>query len=354
MKYDNNSKSQICNLLNNIKDDIHYIFNYYQSNFEKGMLIFIRSIKKNSIRELSENDIKEFIISELNNNLEDHCKLHSNLVTTVNLYNNKVNFLFKKIYDIPILYRKKARFIDNFKESFKFTYITDGDVGLENDFYAACIMHIYYNYKKLLKQINKALKIFTKEKVEKLNKDEAIFNELTFINDLTNLMYKLQSNITYYKSNNVNSNLENKRNRYIRDLLEVNGKKNNFKISDQSQRGESPKCKEPGEIDLIIEYNDKPFTYIEALNMEDDFNKKYLQEHIKKLTTNYDKVGNSFNVILVYADSKDFNNFKEKYRNFINSNFETYEEMITDKSNSFIYETYLDRQKIYHLVFKIG
>ncbi len=136
---------------------------------------------------------------------------------------------------------------------------------------------------------------------DKLN-DPPIFE---FIDRLYNICIKLQGNNTYIKAT------EDERNDYIRDML--GGKE--YVIKDQTRRGLSASGVSSGEIDILVEKDNAPFTIIEALIL-DSLKEDYLGKHLDKIYT-YDTTGNLFNVCLVYAECKRFASFWDKYCDFV-------------------------------------
>lgn len=125
------------------------------------------------------------------------------------------------------------------------------------------------------------------------------------IDDIVFSCVKLQANYKYKKC------LENDRNDFIRDLLDAKG----YNTCDQTRHGTSQGGKSPGEVDILIKVMDKPYSLIEALNL-DCLNKEYIANHINKIYK-YDTLGHLFNVILSYVEIADFNGFWNKYVNYI-------------------------------------
>lgn len=126
-----------------------------------------------------------------------------------------------------------------------------------------------------------------------------------FISILYQICVKLQGNSKYIDAS------EDERNDYIRDMLD----REEYVIKDQTRRGLSASGISSGEIDILVEKDNAPFTLIEALNLN-SLNKDYLGKHLNKIYT-YDTTGNQFNVCLVYAECKEFASFWEKYCDFV-------------------------------------
>lgn len=140
-----------------------------------------------------------------------------------------------------------------------------------------------------------------------------------FIGKLYWACVKLQGNSKYIDSS------EDGRNDYIRDLLDGR----DYVIKDQTRRGLSASGKSSGEIDILVEKGNFPFTLIEALILT-SLSKEYLGKHLDKIYT-YDTTGNQFNVCLVYAEVKDFASFWEKYCEFVKSYKYTYPLLSSDE-----------------------
>lgn len=127
-----------------------------------------------------------------------------------------------------------------------------------------------------------------------------------FIDILYQICVKLQGNSKYIDAS------EDERNDYIRDMLD---REEEYVIKDQTRRGLSASGVSSGEIDILVEMDNYPFTVIEALNLN-SLNKDYLGKHLDKIYT-YDTTGDYFNVCLVYAECKEFASFWEKYCDFV-------------------------------------
>ncbi len=127
-----------------------------------------------------------------------------------------------------------------------------------------------------------------------------------FIDVLYRICVKLQGNSKYIDAS------EDERNDYIRDMLD---REEDYVIKDQTRRGLSASGFSSGEIDILVEKDNFPFTVIEALILK-YLDKDYLGKHLDKIFT-YDTTGDHFNVCLVYAECRDFASFWEKYCNFV-------------------------------------
>jgi hypothetical protein len=117
---------------------------------------------------------------------------------------------------------------------------------------------------------------------------------------------KLQGNHLYRTAS------EDDRNGYIKDILQTVG----FTTKDQTRWGVSNTGKSAGEVDILIEDNNHPYSIIEALNLA-SLDSNYLNLHIDKIFK-YDTTGLPNNFILSYVTAKDFASFWEKYKKHIN------------------------------------
>ena len=127
-----------------------------------------------------------------------------------------------------------------------------------------------------------------------------------FIDVLYKICVKLQGNSKYIDAS------EDERNDYIRDMLD---REEEYVIKDQTRRGLSASGASAGEIDILVEKDNYPFTVIEALILK-SLNKDYLGKHLDKIYS-YDTTGDLFNVCLVYAECKEFASFCERYCDFV-------------------------------------
>ena len=150
------------------------------------------------------------------------------------------------------------------------------------------------------------MKVFRLSEGTSLLSDELESEQIKkFIDVLYKICIKLQGNSTYI---NVK---EDVRNDYIRDMLD----REEYVIKDQTRRGLSASGVSSGEIDILVEKDNFPFTIIEALILK-YLDKDYLGKHLDKIFT-YDTTGNLFNVCLVYAECKEFASFWERYCDFV-------------------------------------
>lgn len=160
------------------------------------------------------------------------------------------------------------------------------------------------------------------EKIKLISEDSEVLQR-TFIDNLYLSCLQIQSNpVVFGKAN------ENLRNTQIRDLLgnllsspvETNSQRFQFSVLDQTLQGASRTGKTFGEIDLLVKLDQYPYAIIEALNIQSDkngqhWNRTTLDEHIRRIGK-YDQNGLKRNVVLIYANS---DNFEQFYASLINS-----------------------------------
>ena len=142
-----------------------------------------------------------------------------------------------------------------------------------------------------------------------------------FIDVLYTICVKLQGNSKYIDAS------EDERNDYIRDMLD---REEEYVIKDQTRRGLSASGASAGEIDILVEKENYPFTVIEALILK-SLNKDYLSKHLDKIYS-YDTTGDLFNVCLVYAECKEFASFWERYCDFVKQHEYPYPLISSDES----------------------
>ena len=125
----------------------------------------------------------------------------------------------------------------------------------------------------------------------------------------------IQAEPDYYLKNGENGRLEDKRNRRIRDDLQMLG----YVVHDQTQRGLSGTGRGIGELDLQI-FNDRkePWTIIEALRVSSGTKTEW-NKHLDKLVENYNYFGAPCLYLLTYVDSnvRDFQRIWEGYQEHI-------------------------------------
>ena len=119
----------------------------------------------------------------------------------------------------------------------------------------------------------------------------------------------------YLKDGETSWGMEDKRNRRIRDDLELLG----YDVKDQTQRGLSGTGRSIGDLDLLL-CNDRkePWTIIEALRVSNGAKTEW-DKHLDKLVGNYNYFGAPCVYLLTYVDAgaADFQRIWEGYRNHI-------------------------------------
>lgn len=148
-----------------------------------------------------------------------------------------------------------------------------------------------------------------KKCVVKTKPKEVIRQDDLFIECILSAIIKLAQNQLYHQE----QKSENRRNDYIRDILDMPLRQNGYELRDQTRTGISASGKNPGEADMVI-YSEEglPCTYIEALNLN-RVDLTYIFEHIDRLFK-YDQIGVSTYFILVYVSVDDFSKFIREYR----------------------------------------
>ena len=119
----------------------------------------------------------------------------------------------------------------------------------------------------------------------------------------------------YLKDGESGWGMEDKRNRRIRDDLQMLG----YDVKDQTQRGRSGTGRGIGELDLLL-YNDRkePWTIIEALRVSSGTKTEW-NKHLDKLVENYNYFGAPCLYLLTYvdADAADFQRIWNGYQHHI-------------------------------------
>jgi hypothetical protein len=159
-----------------------------------------------------------------------------------------------------------------------------------------------FSYNRLLKMHAKGR---TEEYCEALDADfriedilnqsapDALQDERRLLNAIRRSCIHLQDERGYRRDpSSSNQGLEDKRNRRVRDDLELLG----YRVSDQSQRG-------GGELDLrILDEQGDSWTIVEALRISDGAKREW-NEHLNKLVGRYNTNGLSVLYLLTYVDA---------------------------------------------------
>jgi|GEM_PF-589784 len=161
---------------------------------------------------------------------------------------------------------------------------------------------------QIIKDIMSKNESFNIYKADSINENAKI---VAVFDSLMDACIKIQRNPIY---KNV---IENKRNDFIRDILQTAGKNEGYDVHDQTRQGVSSCGKSSGELDFLVHDKGKPITIIEALNLK-ALRTSYIAEHIDKIYK-YDTAGNVVNFILSYVTVKNFQKFWDRYIKFIGS-----------------------------------
>ena len=129
---------------------------------------------------------------------------------------------------------------------------------------------------------------------------DTLENEQKLLDAIRKSCFNIQAEPDYYlKSGENGRGMEDKRNRRIRDDLEMPG----YNVKDQTQRGLSGTERGVGELDLLL-CNDRkePWTIIEALRVSSGAKNQW-NEHLDKLVANYNYFGAPCVYLLTYVDA---------------------------------------------------
>jgi len=111
------------------------------------------------------------------------------------------------------------------------------------------------------------------------------------------------------------NNKEDQFNSLFQSLLTAKG----YNVLDQSQRGASLNQAQYGELDIaIFSKDDIPLSILEAFIIE-SIDKRYITDHLKKLSENYNPTGLKNNYAVIYAKNQDFSVFWENYKKFVST-----------------------------------
>lgn len=97
----------------------------------------------------------------------------------------------------------------------------------------------------------------------------------------------------------------------IRNLLEAKG----YNVKDQTRQGSSLSGKKSGEVDILIKDENMPITLVEAMKLK-SIDKKYIGNHIEKIFK-YDTLGYGEIFLVSYIETKDFDLFWDKYKEYV-------------------------------------
>ena len=130
---------------------------------------------------------------------------------------------------------------------------------------------------------------------------DGVEDEKLLLDTIVSSCLHIQQEPDYHlKDGEAGRGMEDKRNRRVRDDLELRG----FHVKDQTQRGLSGSGRGVGELDLLIcsgEKQDMPWTIIEALRVSDGAKAEW-KTHLNKLLENYNYFGAPCVYLLTYVD----------------------------------------------------
>ena len=131
---------------------------------------------------------------------------------------------------------------------------------------------------------------------------EGLDDERRLLENILTACQHLQGESDYQISTDAerNKGLEDKRNRRVRDDLEIWG----YTVKDQPQYGRSGTGKSIGELDILVYSEDrKPWTVIEALRLS-KYETGDWNHHLDKLLYNYNYFGAHSQYLLTYVDCR--------------------------------------------------
>ena len=122
--------------------------------------------------------------------------------------------------------------------------------------------------------------------------------------------------LIYEKEGKETSSPEDTYNKLVQYFLDsYNWELKNFTVRDQTQEGARSLSKSgrltPGELDLLLLWNQKPILLIEGIKLKHLSNE--LEEHLNKLPS-YNAMNMHLAAMLVYVDTKDMADFQKRYR----------------------------------------
>ena len=130
---------------------------------------------------------------------------------------------------------------------------------------------------------------------------DGVEDEKLLLDTIVSSCLHIQQEPDYHlKDGEAGRGMEDKRNRRVRDDLELRG----FKVKDQTQRGLSGSGRGVGELDLLICSGEKmamPWTIIEALRVSGGAKTEW-EAHLNKLLENYNYFGAPCVYLLTYVD----------------------------------------------------
>ena len=305
--------------LSSLKNDIKHIISYYNSNFKDEVELGVRQFKKNSIIQ-DEWGFHVTKVSILLEELEKHQELHKQLIDSTFDYLDQKNAIVQLVNENKIyLSIELDNILERLDDLLSVEFLSD-NIGIENEYIPECILHCVDESEEIFQILEEAF-LISKKDYSSLDGH----SEKSIIKDLIWCCYRVQDDITFklkkLKENNQSHDIENARNRAIRNLLLAK----DYNVFDQSQCGQSSSGLNSGEVDLKIEYESMPVTYLEGLNQNKCLDKTCIKKHINKIY-GYDKIGTAFNFIILYFDGDNFEKFYLDYLSLIkdSSTYEKY------------------------------
>lgn len=105
---------------------------------------------------------------------------------------------------------------------------------------------------------------------------------------------------------------EDDHNDHVRDLLDAKG----YTLRDQTREGSSATGVSAGELDLAVINCGNLYTIIEAMKLA-TMKESYIDEHYRKLTTNYNPLAVKRTYLVTYYTGKNFHGWWLKYKKYI-------------------------------------
>lgn len=242
-----------------------------------------KSLYSNIIEKMGDALVKKVVEPVFKFNFKATISKIDAILCEENIKDNEKEFL---TYLKNVIESENLKMIDSEEELLKEIYpmLTDSD---------------FQNFNKKIFELNVSGAVYT------ILKATNRYSYDKLLNSLITACVKLQGNYHYKNST------EDERNDHIRDLLQMGG----YLIKDQTRWGESNAGRAAGEVDILVEENNRPYSIIEALNLN-ALDSSYLNLHINKIYK-YDTTGLQNNFIVSYVRIKDFETFWKKYKEHI-------------------------------------
>ncbi|MHA6231117.1 hypothetical protein [Pseudomonas fluorescens group sp. PF-69] len=108
--------------------------------------------------------------------------------------------------------------------------------------------------------------------------------------------------------------LEDDYNDFLREML----LSKSYEVKDQTREGKSASKKGAGELDIVVENNGDLYTIIEAMKLS-SVDKEYIDDHYKKLLTNYNPLAVKRTFLVTYYSGSKFSEWWTRYISHLNS-----------------------------------